>query len=321
MKRPLVSIVIPVYNVKKYVGQCISSVLAQTYGNIEVLCVDDCGSDDSMRIVDGLARRDKRIRILRQPRNMGLGPARNLGLERGRGEYVLFLDSDDYLMPGIVEKLVARAVNTGADMVVSRSRVLLEDESQSARAKSMRGYLHTGDEQRYQIAPDSFRGALDKMAVVAWGRLYSAKFLESNKIRFARANIAHEDDGFMVKLCSCFPLVSFVHDIGVAYRIRAASIVSGTGEARMAVDLRAALDDAFEFIRGRAGPLADMLVGEVKSMYRYGRMYADGCHVPPDDSGSARISVLGVPLLRVKWDRSRKRLYLLGLRLLDMRRV
>lgn len=82
---PLVTIVIPIYNVERYIRQCLESVIAQTYKNLEILCVDDKGSDGSIEIVNSLLVKDSRIRILRHNKNLGLGPARNTGIKAATG--------------------------------------------------------------------------------------------------------------------------------------------------------------------------------------------------------------------------------------------
>ena len=87
---PLVTIVIPVFNVEKYISQCLESVLAQSYENLEVICIDDCGSDSSVDILSGYIQADRRIRLIKHNKNLGLGPARNTGLKKARGEYIYF---------------------------------------------------------------------------------------------------------------------------------------------------------------------------------------------------------------------------------------
>lgn len=113
---PLVSIVIPVYNVEKYIGVCLDSCLEQTYKNIEVILVDDGSSDCSAEIVDGYVARDGRIRQFRQE-NQGVAAARNRGVKLSVGDYIVHLDADDFLELNYVELMMNAALQNEADLV------------------------------------------------------------------------------------------------------------------------------------------------------------------------------------------------------------
>lgn len=117
MRTPKVSVIIPVYNAHDYLPQCLDSVLAQALQEIEIICVDDGSTDDSLEILQGYAQQDARIRILSQ-QNGGAGAARNRGLEVATGEYLSFLDCDDFFEPSMLEKSYAAAKEKQADMLV-----------------------------------------------------------------------------------------------------------------------------------------------------------------------------------------------------------
>lgn len=112
-----VSIIVPVYNAHKYLSNCISSVLAQSYNNIELILVDDCSQDNSMDILREYQVIDKRVRILRHKCNLGPMRARDNGCNEASGEWVVFLDADDWLPVDAIEKLLSIAQNTQADIV------------------------------------------------------------------------------------------------------------------------------------------------------------------------------------------------------------
>lgn len=103
----LVSVVIPMYNSGKYITPTIQSVLCQTYNNLEVLVVDDCSKDNSIEVVEGLAKNDARIRCIPQEKNGGAAVARNRGIREAKGRYIAFLDSDDLWTPDKIEKQLA----------------------------------------------------------------------------------------------------------------------------------------------------------------------------------------------------------------------
>lgn len=115
--RPLVSVIVPVYNSKDHLQQCLDSIFAQSYGEWELICVDDGSTDGSADILRENAARCARMRILGQE-NSGPGRARNNGLGIAQGRYVLFVDSDDFIAPDLLEKAVARAEETEADIVI-----------------------------------------------------------------------------------------------------------------------------------------------------------------------------------------------------------
>lgn len=112
---PLVSVVVPVFNAEKHLGQALDSLLAQTHGNLEVICVDDGSTDGTPQLLADYASRDDRIRVFNQE-NAGPGAARNRGIERARGDYLYFLDADDWCDPSLLEKAVALLERTGADI-------------------------------------------------------------------------------------------------------------------------------------------------------------------------------------------------------------
>ena len=114
----MTSVIIPVYNVERYLARCLDSVIAQTEADIEIICVNDGSTDGSATILDDYARRDSRIRIVTQP-NGGLSAARNSGLEIFNGDWVMFVDSDDWVPSYAVERFLTAAKASGAPVVVS----------------------------------------------------------------------------------------------------------------------------------------------------------------------------------------------------------
>lgn len=112
----LVSVIVPVYNVAEYLGECVDSILAQTYGELEVILVDDGSTDSSPAICDAYARADARVRVYHLD-NGGVSRARNYGMQQATGEYIMFADSDDVLLPHAVARGVELATRYGADIV------------------------------------------------------------------------------------------------------------------------------------------------------------------------------------------------------------
>ena len=115
-----VSVIIPVYNIERHLRQCLDSVTGQTLTELEIICVDDGSTDGSHEILADYAQRDGRFQIITQP-NTGPGVARNTGMDRATGEYLIFLDSDDWFEPDFLERMVAKAKETGADVTICRT--------------------------------------------------------------------------------------------------------------------------------------------------------------------------------------------------------
>ncbi len=174
---PTVSVIIPVYNVSSCLWRCLDSVLSQTYRNMEIILVDDGSTDDSGEICDAFAARDGRIKVLHQE-NGGLSAARNAGLEMMSGEYVTFIDSDDYVNRKYVEILTACAVSGDLDLVISGS-VKFPDGTEPCMDKTDAAeegpVLYTARETAEQMM---YR----RITMYAHGRLYRSRLFE--KIRF-----------------------------------------------------------------------------------------------------------------------------------------
>ena len=111
----LISVIVPVYKVEAYLDRCVQSIVDQTYTNLEIILVDDGSPDRCPQMCDEWAKRDARIRVIHKP-NGGGAQARNVGLERASGEYIAFVDSDDYLLPGMYEALLCALMQTNCDI-------------------------------------------------------------------------------------------------------------------------------------------------------------------------------------------------------------
>ena len=150
MKRPEVTIVLPVYNVEKYLDRCIESLVNQTYKNLEIILVNDCSSDGSGRICDEWAKRDARIRVIHKEVNEGQGIARNNALEIATGEYICFFDSDDYIGSDMaISTLVEAAEQEQADVVVFGMRCVEADGAVTIR------YIPGVGTRTYRLPPRS----------------------------------------------------------------------------------------------------------------------------------------------------------------------
>ena len=178
-----VSVVIPVYNASPYLRECLDSVLSQSLSEIELVCVDDGSSDDSLRILTAYAEKDSRVSVITQS-NSGAGKARNHGLEQAAGEYVLFLDGDDSLLEGSLEKLWDEAKRHRLDVL--RCRALDYDNQSGAISYGVHNDLRRVPPFLFHI-PLRYPSAawlFPKVNAAPWGGICRRAFLMENSIRF-----------------------------------------------------------------------------------------------------------------------------------------
>ena len=195
INRPLISVVVPVYNTEKYLKHCIMSITCQTYRNLEILLVDD-GSDDSSGIIcDELAKTDDRICVIHQE-NAGLSAARNSGIDIAKGEYIGFVDSDDYIASDMYEKLMNMIRCSEADMAVC-SFTYVDDQYQDIEN------WHPESPLKDEIlCPEKYierwlSCGYGWYYVVAWNRLYNRKLFEH--LRYPQGKL-HEDEFLIHRL-------------------------------------------------------------------------------------------------------------------------
>lgn len=191
MRTPLISVIIPVYNVEKYLHRCLDSVIAQTYQNLEIICVDDGSIDDSGKICDQYAVRDARIKVIHQE-NQGLSAARNRGLDAAEGEYIAFVDSDDYILEDMYKKMLDKLLNYNVDLCVCQWQYEFSDGRQVVKRKNMDPTIY-GRKASLEFARFLYMGNYENGVVVAaWNKLYRRVLLD--KIRFEGR--IHEDEAF-----------------------------------------------------------------------------------------------------------------------------
>lgn len=188
----LVSIIIPAYNVEEYLMRCIDSISNQSYKNIEIIIVDDGSTDNTLKVCKVLAKKDKRVKIIHQE-NKGLSGARNTGLEIAQGEYVGFVDADDYIENRMIENLLKNAETYKAD--VSCGRAFIHSRNGMVRHPNNNSKeIVTIDEQENLV-----KSYLDgTITMAAWDKLYKRTSLSN--VRFDR-NTFNEDADFILKLC------------------------------------------------------------------------------------------------------------------------
>lgn len=187
-----VSVIIPVYNAQKYLERCVASVINQTYKNIEIVLVDDGSTDSSLKTCEALAQADSRIKVIHKE-NEGAGIARNAGIEKATGEYICFVDSDDYLELSTINTCMQSVKDNLADTVVfGHSFVFDNGKSQHENINANRQvYTHT--EIKQELLPSFFTLSMG-FTVSVWGKLFSADIIRENNIRFKNEREIYSED-------------------------------------------------------------------------------------------------------------------------------
>jgi len=185
---PLISVIVPVYNVEKYLDKCVQSIVEQTYKNLEIILVDDGSPDNCPKMCDDWAKKDKRIKVIHK-KNGGLSDARNKGIDKSCGKYITFIDSDDYVEPNYVEFLYKNLKTSNADISMGKQYVRYTKKT-----------INTGTNNKYIVnAHECFDKLLygEDFDVSAWAKLYSIKLFDG--IRFPTGRV-FEDSATTFKL-------------------------------------------------------------------------------------------------------------------------
>ena len=221
MNEPLISIIVPVYNTEKYIARCIKSILNQTYKSIELILVDDGSADNSPKICDEYAERDSRIKVIHK-KNGGVSSARNAGLDIAKGDYVGFVDSDDFVGERMYE-LLYRAVQDRDDVISNLMFTRVFSDGRTAASS----VPHDTDEI---ISKETFikELLLHKGDASVCSKLFPRKVLKGKRFDESKLN---EDVIFMFSLLKDVESISFVGAIGYYYYVREGSTTNAYGQA------------------------------------------------------------------------------------------
>ena len=199
-KARLVSVIIPIYNVAKYLPKCVDSVLAQTYQNLEIILIDDGSTDGSGKICDEYAAKDNRIRVIHQP-NSGVSAARNAGLDVAGGEYIGFVDPDDYIHPKMYQTLLECIENSRADIAMCDFFRVSEDGRITASDFLHKtDYLYADYQEWIQDLSGCGKGVYGAAGYqVIWNKLF--KKSKIGTVRFDPNFIRSQDVNFILDIC------------------------------------------------------------------------------------------------------------------------
>ncbi|MFI7076293.1 CDP-glycerol glycerophosphotransferase family protein [Micromonospora sp. NPDC049903] len=218
----LISFVVPAFRVQGYLRECLDSILGQPIADIEVIGIDDCSPDAVGDILDEYAARDDRVRAVRLDHNVGLGPARNVGLDLAVGEYVWFVDGDDWLAPGCLVEVAARLRETRPDvLLVDHVRIYWDDRASASAMAEV--FPEPPGPETFRLAE---RPETLELLHTAWNRLLRRQFLVDAKLRFAPG--WYEDVSFSYPALLAADRIGVLDVVCVNYRQRRAGAITKT---------------------------------------------------------------------------------------------
>ena len=224
---PLVSVIIPVYNIAPHLCQCLDSVLEQSLPDLEIICVDDGSTDECPAILARYAVQDSRMTVITQE-NGGPGAARNAGLERACGQYIIFLDSDDWFEPNFLERIVARAEKTGADVTICRG---VEFDTCTGQERASDWMLKTAYLPNKEVfTPEEVGEHLLQFTYGwPWDKLYRTEFMRGNGLNYPLLPNS-EDLVFVFLSMAVAGRISVLDQVLVHHRVNRKSSVSNSLE-------------------------------------------------------------------------------------------
>ena len=188
MGRPIVSIIMPVYNVEKYIDRCLDSVVNSMYKNLEIIIINDCSPDNSDEIIRKYIKKDKRIVYLKNNKNLKVSETRNKGIDKASGKYLTFVDADDYISNDWIENLAETIEKKEADIVIGSAKQFVGEQEKEYRIRDL--------DKEKQI---DFRNIRINKNGVIWNKIYKSELIKKNNIKFDKEIFKHSDVEFTYK--------------------------------------------------------------------------------------------------------------------------
>ncbi|MFJ5118453.1 glycosyltransferase family 2 protein [Kitasatospora sp. NPDC088548] len=242
---PRFSVIVPVYQVQEYLTECLDSVLGQGGPDLELIAVDDRSPDGCGAMLDGAAARDPRVRVLHLPENVGLGRARNAGLAVATGEYVVFLDSDDTLTPGLLKAVDDRLAAGGDPDILVYDYARTYAEGRITRAAS----AHVFGAASPEVFGLAARPDLLDLLQVVWNKAYRRGFITEQGLTFPAGY--YEDTPWTYPALLAAASITLLDQVGVHYRQRQEGGNILATASRKHFDVFAQYDLVFAFLDGR----------------------------------------------------------------------
>jgi glycosyltransferase involved in cell wall biosynthesis len=213
------SVIVPIYNVEKYIRKCLETIEAQTFRDFEVICVDDCGSDNSMKIAEEFAQRNPNFKIVKHEENRGLSAARNTGIKLAQGEFLVFIDSDDYIDTSLLQKVSDAFDTHDVDSVWYNAKICFERTGEQI--------LMLRDRLPFSGEINLNSENITRFSDYAWNKVFRASKLKELNMEFAEG-LFFEDSEFYFRVFTQIKKVYYIKDPLYYYQSRENSIVTSS---------------------------------------------------------------------------------------------
>ena len=239
---PKVSVILPIYNVEKYLRKCLDSVINQTLKDIEIICVNDSSTDECENIILEYAKKDGRIKLINHLENQGLGYARNTGLINSNSDYISFIDSDDFVSADYIEYLYNTAIKYDTDIVftdniytVNETKLYIKPYYHNRiniwKKKFKKNDIWREGISDFNVDTPQKENTPEYPLAVAWNKLYKRQFLIEKKLLYSKYRIAEDVDMFY-RLLANSPKIAYNHNAKYFYLQRATSLAGSVSSAK-----------------------------------------------------------------------------------------
>lgn len=215
----LVSVIVPFYNIENYIEDCLKSIIKQTYTNLEIICVDDCGKDNSIDIVKKYIQIDGRIKLIQHSKNIGIGGARNTGISNANGKYIYFIDGDDFIENNYIESLVNAIEKYNTDIICNNKILKYYEDNENKNC-----YIKKENDFALNTIFDFDESIVKKIMISALCKIYKTDFLRNNNFYFPE-KIKFEDFAFLHILKTKVKNIVFTYNSTYFYRQRFGSLI------------------------------------------------------------------------------------------------
>lgn len=232
---PIISVIVPVYNIEKYIESCIKSIVEQTYKNLEIILINDGSTDKSRSICDEWKKKDKRIKVIHQE-NQGLSAARNIGIKKAKGEYILFVDGDDIIANTMIQFLLETMQEVRCDSAFCQYEIISETENK------IKDSILEFDSIKVVTTKESQLRMLNHIDVsVVWNGLYKADLIKDLKFMVGKKN---EDTAWRYLAVDRCKTIAYIPNKLYGYRMRSGSLMNQKFSLKDFDDLEAVVNRA-----------------------------------------------------------------------------
>lgn len=228
MDKTKISIIATFYNLEEYAKRCVDSLTSQTFQDIEIICVNDGSQDNTINILQELAQNDNRIKII-DKKNEGVSIARNTGINAASGEYIMFVDGDDYIEPNACEILYKKAIDTNVDIISFQRNFIIKDKI----TKDKSFYPNNNIKNKTYLFYDKIDETFQSMKILCWDKLYRKSLICKNNIKFPENLNFGEDSIFLFYCLETNPQILIIEDYLYNYTVsRKNSLTAGMSKIK-----------------------------------------------------------------------------------------